>query len=89
MVRRTGGIGKRSRITTASPHIQRTIEELGESFLSRSGDFIERLLVSVDEYAVNVVAVGVFEGLKANCDNDKVRALLGPACAKEFEAITY
>ena len=32
----------------------------------------------MDEYAVNVISVGILEGLKANCNNDAVRAFLLP-----------
>ena len=42
-----------------------------------------------DKYAVNVVYVGILEGLKANCDNEAVRAFLKPVTKKEFDELKY
>lgn len=59
------------------------------SFAKRAFIFAERLFLSNDEYAVNVIPVGILEGLKANCDNDLIRPLLGEATRREFDSLTY
>lgn len=45
------------------PHVQKAIMDNDEAFLPRSSNFIEKLFVSGDENAVNVVTVGILEGL--------------------------
>ena len=71
------------------PHIERAIEDGDADFLGRAGVFIEDLYLTGDEYAVNVVYVGILEGLKANCDNEAVRAFLKPVTQKEFDELRY
>lgn len=71
------------------PHLERAIKEGDEAFLNRASGFIEELLLSGDEYAVNVMVVGILEGLKANCDNDAVRKILRSRSLKEFDSLTY
>lgn len=36
---------------------------------------------------MSVVYVGVLEGLKMNCDNEKVRAFLKPVTRKRFDIL--
>lgn len=71
------------------PHIERAIENGDIGFLERASIFIESLYLTGDEYAVNVVYVGILEGLKANCDNDAVRMFLKPVTRKEFDELKY
>lgn len=69
------------------PHMERAIANGDKSFLDRATAFIERLYLTGDDYAKNVVSVGILEGLKANCDYEVVRALLKPATQKEFDEL--
>lgn len=71
------------------PHIEQAIESNDASFLERVSVFIEELYLTGDEYAMNVVYVGILEGLKANCDNDAVRMFLKPVTQKEFDELEY
>ena len=71
------------------PYIEDAIANNDRVALRRVANFIEKLFISDDEYAVNVISVGILEGLKANCDNDIVRAFLLPNSLKEFDNITY
>ena len=71
------------------PHIERAIENGETGFLERASTFIEDLYLTGDEYAMNVVYVGILEGLKANCDNDVVRRFLKPVTEKEFDELKY
>ena len=71
------------------PRIERAIEDGDANFLERAGAFIEDLYLTGDKYAVNVVYVGILEGLKANCDNEAVRAFLKPVTQKEFDELKY
>lgn len=38
---------------------------------------------------MSVVYIGVLDGLKANCDNEKVRAFLNPVTRKQFDGLAY
>lgn len=71
------------------PHIEIAIDGDDASFLERAGAFIEELYLTADEYAMNVIYVGILEGLKANCNNEKVCAFLKPITQKEFEELKY
>ncbi len=71
------------------PRIERAIEDGDEGFLARAGAFIENLYLTGDKYAINVVYVGILEGLKANCANEAVRAFLKPITRKEFDELKY
>jgi len=71
------------------PHVEKAVESGDAGFLERAGAFIESLYLSGDEYAMSVAYVGVLEGLKANCDNQAVRAFLRPVTRKEFDELTY
>lgn len=70
-------------------HLEHAIEEADAIFLKRAGSFIEDLYLTGDRYAMNVVYVGILEGLKANCDSEAVRAFLEPATRKEFDELKY
>ena len=70
-------------------HLERAIEKGDASFLKRAGSFIEDLYLTGDKYAMNVVYVGILEGLKANCDNKAVHAFLKPTTKKEFDELKY
>ena len=59
------------------------------AFLERTADFIESLYITGSDYAISVVYIGVPEGLKANCDNEKVRALLKPVTRKQSDELAY
>lgn len=52
------------------------------------GDFIEELMTSNDEHAVNVATVGLIEGLKAY-GNPLIRSFLGPVSLEEFDTMAY
>ena len=71
------------------PHIERAIENGDADFLDRASAFIEDLYLTEEEYAVNVVYVGILEGLKANCDNEAVRSFLKPITQREFDELKY
>ena len=71
------------------PHLESAIDGDDASFLERAGAFIEELYLTADEYAMNVIYVGILEGLKANCNNEKVCAFLKPITQKEFEELKY
>lgn len=71
------------------PRIEQAIESGDEDCLSRAREFIESLFTSGDPHAANVVTVGILEGLKANCDNDSVRAFLAPESLREFDSLAY
>lgn len=71
------------------PHIEQAVENGNTSFIERASSFIEDLYLTGDEYAMNVVYVGILEGLKANCDNKAVRSFLKPSTRKEFDRLTY
>ena len=58
------------------PYVENAIDKNDTVLLSRVADFIEKLITSDDEYAENVVYVGILEGLRASCDNSKVRDFL-------------
>ena len=71
------------------PRLEKAIALDDVAFLQRAGAFIEELFTSGDSYAVNVVYVGILEGLKANCDNAAVRLFLEAKSLAEFDALTY
>ncbi len=71
------------------PHIEHALANGDAGFLYRAGAFIEDLYLTGDEYAVNVVYVGILEGLKANCDNGAIRVYLKPVTQKEFDELKY
>lgn len=63
-------------------HIENALKTGDLAFLKRAADFIEGLYLTGDNDAMNVVYVGVLEGLKANCNNRKVHTFLKPAIRK-------
>ena len=71
------------------PHIEKAVENEDMSFLSRAADFIENIFMSEDEYAKNVLYVGILEGMKASCDHDKVRNFLHSNSLKAFDELVY
>ena len=71
------------------PHIEKAIAQDDTLFAERAFSFIESLFLSGDDYAVNVVTVGILEGLKANCNNEAVRPYLKDATQREFDDLTY
>lgn len=71
------------------PHVEHALMIGDSAFLERVADFIETLYLSGDAYAMNVICIGILEGLKANCDHKKVRAFLRPITRKQFDEITY
>ena len=50
---------------------------------------IDGLYLTGGDYAMSVVYIGVLDGLKANCDNEKVRAFLNPVTRKQFDGLAY
>ena len=71
------------------PRIEHALTAGDSTFLERTANFIESLYLTGDDYAMSVVYVGVLEGLKASCDNEKVRAFLKPVTRKQFDKLTY
>lgn len=71
------------------PYIEDALKNDDAALLQRMSNFIEEIYLTKDEYAVNVICVGILEGLKANCDNEAVRKFLKPATLKEFDDIRY
>lgn len=59
-----------------------------KDFLTRVGSFIEELMDSGDDHAMNVAIVGLIEGLKAY-GNPLIRSFLGPVSLKEFDTMAY
>ena len=79
-------------LTYEDVFLRRMVEafaERDEEFLRRAGAFIERLMTSGDERAINVATVGLLEGLKAHVDNGLVRPYLGPVSLREFNDLTF
>lgn len=70
------------------PLARQALNGRDEALLTRLGIFIEQLMTSGDDYAVNVATVGLIEGLKAY-RNPLVRSFLGPVSLEEFDALTY
>ncbi len=70
------------------PLARRALDNRDEEFLSRLESFIEGLMTSGDDYAVNVATVGLIEGLKAYGD-PLIRSYLGPVSLEEFDALVY
>ncbi len=71
------------------PRIEEAVERQDGDYLKRAGVFLEELFTSGDEYDVNVVTVGILEGLKANCDSEAVRGFLGAETLSEYDSLTY
>lgn len=70
------------------PLSRQALDEHDEALLERLGTFIEHLMTSGDEYAVNVATVGLIEGLKAY-GNTLIRTFLGPVSLDEFDTPIY
>lgn len=71
------------------PHIVDALENNETEFLTRAARFIEDCLMQKDQYCTNVIYVGILEGLKAKCDNSKVREFLLHEARKEFDELVY
>ena len=71
------------------PHIVNAVEKNETKYLDRVALFIEKHLTQTGEYSANVICVGILEGLKAKCDNEKVRSFLLDNSRKEFDNLTY
>lgn len=71
------------------PHVEHALTTGDLAFLERAANFIERLYLTGDNYAMSVVSVGVLEGLKANCDDEKVCVFLEPVTRKQFDELIY
>ncbi len=71
------------------PHVEKAVAQKDVFFAERAFAFIEKLFLSGDGYAVNVVTVGILEGLKANCNNELVRPYLKDATRREFDELMY
>lgn len=70
------------------PLARQALDGRDEALLARLGAFIEQLMTSGDDYAINVATVGLIEGLMAY-GNQLVRSFLGPISLKEFDALIY
>ncbi|SEH69962.1 MULTISPECIES: DUF7674 family protein [Atopobiaceae] len=70
------------------PLARQALNAHDKDFLARMGDFIEELMTSDDEHAVNVATVGLIEGLKAY-GNPLIRSFLGPVSLEEFDTMAY
>lgn len=70
------------------PLARQALDAHDGNFLTRLGDFIEELMNSGDEHAVNVATVGLIEGLKAY-GNLLIRSFLGPTSLKVFDHMIY
>ena len=70
-------------------HIETAIRIQDKGFLERVGNFLETLIISDDEYTVNVVTVAILEGLKAYCSEDEIKSFLQPKCLKTYEELEY
>ena len=71
------------------PHVEHALATGDSVFLERAADFIEALYLTGDDYAMSVVYVGILEGLKAGCDNEKVREFLKPVTLEQFDELVY
>ena len=70
------------------PLFKRALAKQNSQLLKRAGRFIDELLSSKDEYAVNVATIGLLEGLKSGkCDG--IRDYLGPKALEEYDSLTY
>ena len=70
------------------PLARHALDNHDEAFLTRLGAFVERLMTSGDDHAVNVATVGLIEGLKAY-GSLLVRSYLGPVSLEEFDTLIY
>lgn len=71
------------------PRVEHALATRDSAFLERAAIFIEKLFLTGDDYAMSVVYVEVIEGLRADCDNDKVRVLLKPVTRELFDKLAY
>lgn len=71
------------------PHVEHAPTTGDPAFLERTADFIEGLYLTGGDYAMSVAYIGILEGLKANCDNEKARAFLKPVTRKRFDELAY
>ncbi len=71
------------------PHIVAAVENEDFDFLRRVAVFLEKYLTQEGEYSSNVICVGILEGLKAKCDNEKVRLFLLKESRKQFDELVY
>ena len=70
------------------PLARHALDNRDEALLTRLGAFIEQLMTSGDDYAVNVAIAGLIEGLKAY-GNPLIRSFLDPVSLEEFDTLIY
>jgi hypothetical protein len=71
------------------PFFLEAINAGNTEIISRSSEFIEMLFASGDEYAENVIYVGVLESLKSQGKDEKFADILKPKTRKAFLEIEY
>lgn len=63
------------------------IEELNFQIINKICSFIEKVYLLKDEYASNVIVVGILENLKSSEYSVKIAEFLYPATLKEYKEI--
>ena len=71
------------------PHIIEAVKTDDEAFLNRVAPFLEKHLTQEGDYSANVIYVGILEGLKAECDREKVKAFLFDESRRQFDEMSY
>ncbi|WP_455021234.1 DUF7674 family protein [Lancefieldella rimae] len=71
------------------PLAKKSIQDNDSKFAKRLSEFIEYLICSDDEYAVNVATVGILEGLKSMGNDELVSKTLGSRSLEVFRNLNY
>lgn len=68
-------------------YVYSQLEKNNQDLLKRFIEFIEKIYVLHDDYATNVITVGVLENVKCSTFSDMVYNALLPETKKEYEEI--
>ena len=71
------------------PRIIEAVKNDDAEFLHRVAPFLEQHLTQEGDYSANVIYVGILEGLKAECNHEKVRAFLLDESSRQFDEMNY
>lgn len=73
------------------PMVIEALQSGDRARLSKASTLIEELYTSGDEYAENLIYVGVLEALKAEAKayEEELAGILGESSAKAFAELTY
>ncbi len=71
------------------PYIIKQLVNNNTSELEKISSFIESLIISSDEYAVNIAYIAILESLKSNANGQKIESFLKEKSKKEYDELTY